>query len=281
MGCGASSLKGEEVNVNGAMPAPRRVNTNFASVDYSQEANQGRRMTEYAPHETASASAKKSHDTSGPAVSGRPSEATDGRAGISHLNGDGALASNVLRTNSGVPAYPHQGSKGAGVTGGRTDQETLKPYVTNSGDGWDNEDNATARNLQQSSQVNGTQDSDPTSLGAKTHFAHQNDPASIENQESRKEKEHKSQSLDPSSADATSEGDDGRKKSWLGDKYSKYHAAKHGKNVVLSDEELKKYTGKDRKELNEWAEGKRVGANQPASRVNGDNALAADQYSGS
>lgn len=278
MGCGASSLKGEDVNVNGAtsMPAPRRVNTNFASVDYSQEANQGRRMTEYAPHETVSA--KKSHDGSGLAVSGRPSEATDGNAGVSHLNGDGPLAPNVLSTN---PTYPHEGSKGGVVAGEPANQEGLKPYMTNGGDGWDNEDNATSRAQQQSSQVNGTQDSDPTSLGAKTHFALENDPASLDNQVSRKEKENHSQSLDPSSTAASSEDRGARKKSWLGDKYSKFHAAKTGKDVVLSDEELKKYTGKDRQELKEWAEARSgVGSNQSAGRVNRDNARAADQYWG-
>ncbi|KEF63846.1 uncharacterized protein A1O9_01824 [Exophiala aquamarina CBS 119918] len=265
MGCGSSSLKGDDVNVNAApTPAPKRVNTNFASVDYSQEGNQGRRMTEYAPHETAKS--KKSHDASG---SGRPSEATDGRAGISHLNDDGALGPSGQGMDAAKSSYPHEDIGSVGPRGAAPDQVELKPYMTN--DGWDNDDKtATSSNQQQASQVNGTHDSDPTSVGAKRHFAHENDPASVENQETRKQKAKNSQSLDPSSSVATSEDGEERKKSWLGEKYSKYHAAKTGKDVVLSDEELKKYTGKDRKELNEWAEGRKgVGENQVVGRVDG------------
>lgn len=273
MGCGSSSLKGDDVNVNGGpMPAPKKVNTNFASVDYSQESNQGRRMTEYAPHETAKS--KKSYDAAG---SGRPSEAADGSAGISHLNDDGALAPNGLGTDAGKASHPHEGTGSTGLRVGAVDQVELKPYMTNDGDGWDNDDKTATSNQQHASHANDTQDSDPTSVGAKQHFALENDPASVENQESRQQKAKNSQSLHPTSASAPSEENEGRKKSWLGDKYSKYHAAKTGKNVVLSDEELKKYTGKDRKELNEWAEGRKgLGQNQSAGRINGDNSRSTD-----
>jgi len=258
MGCGSSSLKGEDVNVNGApMPAPKRVNTNFASVDYGQEANQSRRMTEYAPHETIKG--KKSHDASG---SGRPSEAADGRAGIAHLNDDGPLAPDGLGADAAKASYPHEGVGGPGIGRTATDHVELKPYMTNDGDGWDNGETATS-NQQQASYANGIHDSDPTSTRAKQHFAMENDPASIENQESRQQKASNSQSLNPTAAGAPSEDSEERKKSWLGEKYSKYHAAKTGRDVVISDEDLKKYTGKDRKELKEWADGRKgVGENQ-------------------
>lgn len=275
MGCGSSSLKGEDVTVNGATPtpAPRRVNTNFTNIDYDQDANQGRRMTEYAPHETAKA--KKSHDASRSAASGRPSEANDGRADLSHPNTDKVLAADPLSVT-----FPHDASpSAAGIGRQDTNPGELRPYKTNGEDGWDQDDPAinSTRIRQSAAPVNGTDKSDPTSLGSKRHFADENDPASVANQESHREKDHhphsQSHSLHPTTAGAGAadgaspqEDSDARKKSWLGDKYSKYHATKHGKNVTLSDEDLKKYTGKDRQELNDWAEGRAVGENQPAGR---------------
>jgi hypothetical protein len=62
MGCGSSSLKGDGPNAIGgdepARPA-KKINTNFASVDYDSGAR-ARRLTEYAPHETETARAKSS-----------------------------------------------------------------------------------------------------------------------------------------------------------------------------------------------------------------------------
>lgn len=258
------------------MAAPKRVNTNFASVDYSQDAGQGRRMTEYAPHETVKT--KKSHEVPRSTASGRPSVANDGILDTSPPVADKPLAADPLTTTTGTVTYPHEGTASTGPAADATNNVELKPYKTNGDDGWGDDDNFGANKQQPSTMppVNGTtqEDTDPTSLNAKRHFAHENDPASAANQESHREKASHSQQQANGGGLAVAEGEDGgRKKSWLGDKYSKYHAAKHGKNVVLSDEELKKYTGKDRQELNEWAEGRAVGANMPAGRYR-------DEYSG-
>jgi hypothetical protein len=65
MGCGSSSLKGDGPNAIGgdepARPA-KKINTNFASVDYDSGAK-ARRLTEYAPHETETARAKSTGGT--------------------------------------------------------------------------------------------------------------------------------------------------------------------------------------------------------------------------
>ncbi|KAK5058766.1 hypothetical protein LTR84_011030 [Exophiala bonariae] len=277
MGCGSSSLKGEDVDVNAAptMAAPKRVNTNFASVDYSADGGQGRRMTEYAPHETVKS--KKSHDGPRSMASGRQSEANDGILDTSLPVTNKPLAADPLTTTAGTVTYPHEGTGSAGAVGDATNNVELKPYKTN--DGWD-EDTLGTNTQQQATNtphINGSTetDTDPTSLNSKRHFAHENDPASMGNQESPREKASHKQHLNggTSLTSSTTEGEgevNERKKSWLGDKYSKYHAAKHGKNVVLSDEDLKKYTGKDRAELNEWAQGRNVGANMPAGRYRDD-----------
>lgn len=53
MGCGSSSLKGEKHEEGAAEPAKpmKKVATNFSTVDYDNPTNQGRRNTEYAPHD--------------------------------------------------------------------------------------------------------------------------------------------------------------------------------------------------------------------------------------
>ncbi|KAK3935884.1 hypothetical protein QBC46DRAFT_40791 [Diplogelasinospora grovesii] len=54
------------------------------------------------------------------------------------------------------------------------------------------------------------------------------------------------------------------KKSW----YQRYMDAKTGRNVKISDEDLKKYTGMTKAELEEWAKDRPgVAANQPAGKL--------------
>ena len=61
MGCGSSSLKGDtNVGVNDPAPQPiKKVRTDFSTVDYGQDSQNGRRMTEFAPHETDRPKSKK------------------------------------------------------------------------------------------------------------------------------------------------------------------------------------------------------------------------------
>lgn len=52
MGCGQSSLKGEKKEDISETPQPiKKVATNFSTVNYDSTASQGRRNTEYAPHD--------------------------------------------------------------------------------------------------------------------------------------------------------------------------------------------------------------------------------------
>lgn len=52
MGCGQSSLKGEKKEDISETPQPiKKVATNFSTVNYDAVAAQGRRNTEYAPHD--------------------------------------------------------------------------------------------------------------------------------------------------------------------------------------------------------------------------------------
>src|ERR1700761_8922524 len=68
MGCGASSLKGDDVPAVNSQPVPasqqlKKVRTDFSSVDYDQDARR-RRLTEYAPHETPAPIREQSYDMS-------------------------------------------------------------------------------------------------------------------------------------------------------------------------------------------------------------------------
>jgi hypothetical protein len=82
MGCGSSSLKGDQpTGLTGGDDAPqpiRKVKTNFSTVDYDAgtSASKKRRMTEYAPEDTirnrseASGAAPGSRDGGGPSAGG-------------------------------------------------------------------------------------------------------------------------------------------------------------------------------------------------------------------
>ncbi len=132
---------------------------------------------------------------------------------------------------------------------------------------------------------------DPTSSQAKDDFADDNDPANPMNQESRYNRVQNHQqhgyngndgddggdeNMDPSGGDYHDDGygndDNENKKSWLGQKYASYQAAKQGPGI--SDDDLKKYTGKDRAEFDEWAAqqpgvGGRQAAMDPRSAAEG------------
>ncbi len=278
MGCGQSSLKGDDVpNVNsqpvttsaagGGQPL-KKVKTNFSSVDYDQDA-QKRRMTEYAPHETPAPIREESRDLSA--------------AGQQPHNDD--IAPDFKAGSSA--AYPHEGAGPAASAIDGEPSTTLKPYQTNDGGDWDND--TTAKNSQQP-YLNGTQDPiDPTSNQAKDTFASANDPANALNQQSHHQTTHarpgatehdnltniddeQNQNFYTPNPDVDDQNPD--KKSWLGQKYSSFQTAKNGPGV--SDEDVKKYTGKDRDELNEWARDRPgVGGNQGAGRVDSDSGLVA------
>jgi len=265
MGCGSSSLKGDDVpNVNSSpttTSAPiKKVQTNFSTVDYDQDAR-GRRMTEYAPDETVKA--KKHHDatTASPPPPGR----ADGPSASIQITAD------PPERNAGTTgSYLHEGV-GSGSDPSRVkadDHLELKPYQTHDGPDWDNDANPST----QATHVNGTRP-DPTSSLAKEEFATASDPANPLNQESQHQHQPNSNGYNLS-APANEDGGD-RKKSWLGEKYASYQSAKQGRGTQLSDEELKKYTGKDRAELKAWAANTPgVAGNQNAGRSGTDSAAA-------
>lgn len=256
MGCGASSLKGDDVPEVNSNPTPvtppmRKVNTNFSTVNYDQD-SQERRLTEYAPHETPRS---KSNDLS----AGRPPH-------LGHAEGQNdSLAAD--------PSDRHAGSKAGASSSGAGGEETLpplKPYTTFDGGDWDNDTAVQAPNVDGTDQ----QASDPTSTLAKDEFATDNDPANPLNQESHEgnnhHNHHQNQNHQGSSTDDPS---DSKKSSWLGQKYASFQSAKRGSGI--SDEDLKKYTGKDRAELSAWAKNAPgVGGNQGGGRPGTDSALA-------
>lgn len=68
------------------------------------------------------------------------------------------------------------------------------------------------------------------------------------------------QSSDPASNNVGTQP----KKSW----YRRYQDAKSGRNNPISDEELKKYTGKSREELSDWSKDRaHVGGNRNAGSI--------------
>ncbi|KAJ9614173.1 hypothetical protein H2200_002309 [Cladophialophora chaetospira] len=273
MGCGSSSLKGDDVpnvnsqpvNIQAGQPI-KKVNTNFSDINYDQ-GHQHRRMTEYAPHETPAPIREQSHDLSAEAQKQRSQS--------------GGLAPDQPGSAVGAPtSYPHDG---VGPTANAIDGEPdtkLKPYQTIDGDNWDNENNA-ATDQNPQPYVNGTQD--PTSNRAKDDFAAANDPANPLNQESHHA--HHAVTMGGSNneddaafytpnPDVNDPDHPEHKKSWLGEKYSSFQAAKRGTGP--SDEDVLKYTGKDKNELNEWSKDTPgVGGNQGAGRVGTDSGLAA------
>lgn len=67
------------------------------------------------------------------------------------------------------------------------------------------------------------------------------------------------------SSSVSSEGGDQQPKKSL---YRRYEDAKSGRNNQISDEDMKKYTGKTRDELNEWAKtAPDVAGNQMAGKI--------------
>ncbi|EXJ93000.1 hypothetical protein A1O3_01556 [Capronia epimyces CBS 606.96] len=273
MGCGFSSLKGEDVPAVNNPPTTeigepaRRVNTNFSTVDYDQD-SRGRRMTEYAPDETVKPKPSRSrHSTTEPDQPspqlGRAED--DGPAGP-HGSETNTAANGELSAQHGpvTASYPHEVSRpqAADADG----DFKLKPYQTLDGGDWDS---TTVEAAQTRPHANGEPASqDPTSSLAKDEFATSNDPANPVNQESKHRNSKKHSSSDNETAGA-------RKKSWLGQKYASYQQSKQGRGVQLSDEELKKYTGKDHAELKEWAKTHPgVAGNQGSGRIGTDSAMA-------
>ncbi|KAG9772619.1 hypothetical protein KCU88_g6096, partial [Aureobasidium melanogenum] len=284
MGCGCSSLKGDDVpNVNSvpttvtdpAMEPAKRINTNFSAIDYDQQGDtRGRRMTEYAPEEiTQEKHHDHQHSSDNENKNKRPAPdsqgATDRTTTAASLNGN--LNTSISDTNNtSVGGYPHEA---ADPLNKHTEHnhihhhhdEELKPYRTLSGGDWDTDE----RQQQHHHQVNGTrpdpnQGPDPTSSLSKDEFATHNDPANPENQTSHhspssrsssRKKHSRSNGGGANGADDVAVGEQRNKSStWLGQKYAAFQQAKRGEGVQVSDDELKKYTGKDRAELKRWAD---------------------------
>ncbi|EXJ90717.1 hypothetical protein A1O1_03821 [Capronia coronata CBS 617.96] len=271
MGCGCSSLKGEDVaSVNNAPVDPalepaKRVNTNFSTIDYEQDSHD-RRMTEYAPHETLKP--KNSHDS----TAGRhKSPLEPGPA-----DGDGLLPADSAASDSNTVVNATNGDQ-QGRPGGSPHEATrahadgdltLKPYQTFDGGDWDTGATRPAQTRPRVVDDKQPTTQDPTSSLAKDEFAMSNDPADPSNQESKHQGHGKHHSNNGDAAEQ-------RKKSWLGQKYASFQQAKQGPGVQLSDEELKKYTGKDGAELQEWARNRPgVAGNQSAGRIGTDWAMA-------
>ncbi|KIW63260.1 hypothetical protein PV04_10122 [Phialophora macrospora] len=304
MGCGASKLKGDDLpNVNSqtvttttstsAAQPMRKVRTNFSDVDYEQDGRQ-RRLTEYAPHETPAPVREEDRDYS-----------TEQQAGYEYEQQQqqqqyqtGQMAPDRPDFNAASSAkYPHENDRTGSTAGQGYPDTTLKPYQTLDGGDWDNNNNPNSNPQRQAYlYIHGNQDpNDPTSNQAKDEFASANDPANPMNQnqdqrgrqatddhdQDRREYRDRLDSNQPNDdQDFYTPNQDGNdpqsehKKSWLGQKYASYQAAKRGPGP--SDEDIMKYTGRDRDELNEWARDRpSVGGNQDAGRVGSDSGLAA------
>ncbi|KIW41273.1 uncharacterized protein PV06_06846 [Exophiala oligosperma] len=277
MGCGQSSLKGDDLPDLNSQPVERpikKVQTNFSDVNYDQDSQQ-RRMTEYAPNETP---------RQYPPVQEQDGEDAnqdlDPTAGSSRPLGSGAFGGGSSGIDDGLAAglgvrdasYPHQTSgmdlinpnnNHAGGSGhDPADQNALKPYQTFDGTDWDNDNfqnqipnqhqnHGNHDHHDQTSNLNGY---DPTSRQAKRDFAKENDPA---------RHDHFQGGSHGIGEDAAQDQQQ-QKGSWLGQKYANYQASKAGPGV--NDEDLRRYTGKDRAEFDEWAETQPgVGARQPAN----------------
>ena len=134
----------------------------------------------------------------------------------------------------------------------KKDAVELKPYQTIEGDDPLSPSEAPASSSAPVS--NGVYGEwDPTSMKAKDEFAGKNDPASSAKQLNGEES-------------GTGEGEKQRKQSWLGKKYQQYSDEKQGRNKEISDEDMKKYTGKSKDEITEFVEeGDGVGGKQSAS----------------
>lgn len=292
MGCGCSSLKGDDLpNVNSAptttttepgLEPARRVNTNFSAINYEQDSH-GRRLTEYAPDETLKPKSRPDSTAGEPARSSSSPPPQLGRADVDGRASDSNAATTIDMTNlngteqpARTAAYPHEASATALKRDAHNNLDgdhdlRLKPYQTIDGGDWDQNQSTQARQQPHLNGVLDDEQSDPTSSLAKDEFATSNDPAALENQESK----HNPHRHRPDGLSSNGVVDE-RKKSWLGRKYSSYQQTKRGQGVSqISDEELKKYTGRDRAELKEWAETQPgIAGGQPAGRIGTDSAQA-------
>ncbi|KIW14675.1 hypothetical protein PV08_07459 [Exophiala spinifera] len=288
MGCGQSSLKGDDVpHLNSQLVDNRpikKIQTNFSDINYDQDPQQQRRMTEYAPNETPREYPPVLEHDSQDAI--HEADATTGSTrppGPGAFGGGSGAGDGLGRDAS----YPHQsvgdttrnpidnhagGQLGHDVNG--NDNNALKPYQTFDGTDWDNDNfqNHDQKQSQGHQQPNHDQTGnpdgyDPTSRQAKREFAHENDPATPH---------PRSQGADEGighSGVSSSNNNNGivdasnpqqHKNSWLGQKYASFQASKSGPGV--KDEDLRRYTGKDRAEFDEWAKTHPgVGARQPAN----------------
>ena len=230
MGCGSSSLKGDDpTGVGGAAedtrPA-RKVNTNFSMPDYDTNANKGRRMTEYAPHETVRPKSP-SPDLDDMDPAGGPGPADD------KIKPYQTLGDNQDQS------YPHEAAGGSSGVGATTRQVN--------GD-------STGAGLS----------ADPTSQAAKDHFATANDPANNAHASATNNLDpNNTNTIDPETGKE-------RKRSWLGEKYKNYADKRDNRppegERKFTDDELKKYTGKSNEEVRKMVEeGRGVGARQSAS----------------
>lgn len=147
----------------------------------------------------------------------------------------------ALATN-GVTAKEKSGKETLGK-----DNHELKPYHTADGDDWlaSPTETKTAPPF-----TNGTSDMDPATPASKS-----SSPS-------------KDTTLLPSS-EITQEGTTTRNQSWLGKKYSQYDGARRHLGRELSDEQLQKYTGKSKEEIQRLVgEGKGVGGGQSTDMRN-------------
>jgi hypothetical protein len=277
MGCTSSSLKGDDVNMNSqqvnisqsanepASQPMKKVRTNFSDVDYDSSAQQ-RRLTEYAPHEQPPPTIREmSHDLSAEQQRQEHFETTTETYHETHQHHQSSAAG----TSTAVANDEH----------GEAHGEHLKPYQTIDGDEWDKENEAPpisqhhhVGSQEGNSLSNGYHESttldttDPTSASAKDEFARENDPANPHYHHHNNTNNNSTHQSPTESAEIT---DSQHKKSWLGQRYADLQSAKRGPGV--SDEDIEKYTGKTREEL----EGMRgIGGEQGAGRVGTDNNLA-------
>jgi hypothetical protein len=297
MGCGSSRLKGEDVpdlnsqQVSVAPTPMKKVNTNFSAVDYEQE-SRDRRMTEYAPEETVIAKPPQQQQQQRSVDAGRPSVAVAQTTMASTSFGQTEDAYQYYDTNAHAGGA-RSGSGAGALTGasngddGDNDGTNLKPYQTIDDRDWEN-DHSTAAHHDPGFH-NGTDElSDPTSSRAKAEFAEENDPANVNQEEHyvgnnddfvaslaypHDERNNGVGGVGPEDKYDDDDNNNEHKKSWLGQKYASFQAAKQGPGI--SDDDLKKYTGRDRAEFDEWAANRSgVGGDQGAGRAGTDSAQA-------
>ncbi|KAL6247491.1 hypothetical protein RBB50_005837 [Rhinocladiella similis] len=300
MGCGQSSLKGDDVPDLNSQPvdnrAIKKVRTNFSDVNYDQDSQQ-RRMTEYAPNETPRVYPPvQEHGSEDDGQHLDPTAGSSSRPLGSGLFGGGSGSGSGA--NDGADAglgrdtsYPHQ--TGGVVDMGnpndtraghdKNDENALKPYQTFDGTDWDNDtfhdqnqgqsQGHQSHNHDQTGDLNGY---DPTSRQAKRDFAEDNDPATSHPRhdhsrshphgagEGFSHHSNNNNGIEDAQNQQTQQQQQQQKSSWLGQKYANFQATKSGTGV--NDEDLRRYTGKDRAEFDEWAESHPgVGARQPAN----------------